>query len=358
MGLLEIKIPPDIVKSPAGMEVFFQVMHLPFVGSLADVYLGGRVRAWFSAELVSEGGRVHFYIWLHKNARKAVETQLYSQYSNIEIHEVPDYSLPIQYDTDKYTFGVLSHMILTKPDVYPIKTYIDYGLDKDPKEEYKNDPIGPVIEYLGSLKPGEHAWIQIIVQSHTKEGLKYGRLFQRPDWKKAAGDEIKKIYSEAKFKGGGEDKVTPLHMSEAQKDSIKAIERSIEKLAFDTMIRVAYFAEKDVYNAANIGGLLGSFKQFSSQTLNGFKPSGYNFEYPWQDPLGIRKTKGYRWMLEAYKRRAIFNEPFDSFHDKPFILTTEELATLFHFPSSIAVATPNLERIPSKKAQAPANLPV
>ncbi len=30
----------------------------------------------------------------------------------------------------------------TKGDGYPIKTYVDYGLDKDPKEEYKVDPLG------------------------------------------------------------------------------------------------------------------------------------------------------------------------------------------------------------------------
>ena len=40
---------------------------------------------------------------------------------------------------------------LLKPDAYPIKTYIDFGLDKDPKEEFKVDPISPVIELFGSI---------------------------------------------------------------------------------------------------------------------------------------------------------------------------------------------------------------
>ena len=63
-------------------------------------------------------------------------------------------------------------------------------------------------------------------------------------------------------------------------------------------------------------------------------------------------------MLEAYKRRSFFNTPFKNFHNNPFILTTEEVATLFHFPSAMVAATPTLARLPSKKAEAPANLPI
>jgi hypothetical protein len=39
------------------------------------------------------------------------------------------------------------------------------------------------------------------------------------------------------------------------------------------------------------------------------------------------------------------------------ILNTEELATIFHFPGQVA-GTPTLERVPSKKAEAPSNLPI
>ncbi len=359
MLLLEIKFPNEMVKSPLAMEIVLQTLHQPGVGSLSDVFFKGRIRMWSSLELVSNGGKVHFYMWVNAKIRNVVEAALYAQFPNIEIHEVPDYTTGLTHDEEKYKFGKLAHLVLTKPDAYPIRTYIDYGLDKDPDEEYKNDPIASVIEYLGSLKPGEHAWIQILLQAHVKETFKYGRFFVKPDWKGAANDEIKKIAKEAKFKTpedkGGDSKF----LTETQKETVKAIERSIEKTAFDTMIRVAYFAEKDVYNANNIGGILGVLKQFSSNTLNGFKPSQYEFDYPWQDFLDIRKKRKERKFLEAYKRRSIFNQPFYHLHDdKPYILTTEELATLFHFPSSMVAATPTLSRIPSKKAEAPANLPV
>ncbi len=358
--LLEIRFPNEMVKSPVAMEIFLQTLHQPGVGSLTDVYFKGRVRQWFSLEMVSDGGQVHFYIWLPAKMRGLVESNLYGQFPNIEIHQVPDYTAGITYDLNKYKFGKLAHLVLTKADAYPIKTYIDYGLDKDAKEEYKVDPLATVIEFLGSLKPGEQAWIQILLQAHTKEGLKYGRLLTKPDWKAAAKAEIKKIIEKETHVKTEKDKPPALTgLTDLQKETVKAIERSLEKTAFDAMIRVVYFAEQSAFNANNIGGILGVLKQFSSQTLNGFKPSQYEYDYPWQDFMDYRKKKNEKRFLEAYKRRAMFNDPFYHLHDdKPYILTTEEVATLFHFPSSMVAATPTLRRIPSKKAEAPANLPV
>lgn len=357
--LLEIKLPQEMFKSPAAMEVFLGTLHQTGVGTLTHVYGDGRVRNWFSLELVSHEGSVHFYIWMHKNFKKAVETQLYAHFPAIEVHEVPDYALEIPYDTTKYKFLKLSNIVLTKANAYPIKTYIDFGLDKDPDEEYKNDPIVPVLEFLGSLNKGEHAWIQILLQGHTKEGLKYGRLIPQADWKIAAEKEIKDIAAKGKYKGPEDKSNDPKFMSDRQKDIIKAIERTLEKPAFDTMIRAFYFAETEAANPANIGGILGAFRSFSSVDLNGFKPGwSPNFDYPWEDFQDIRKKKREQMLLEAYKRRSFFNPPFKHLGDKPYILTTEEVATMYHFPSAMVAATPTLSRIPSKKAEAPANLPI
>ncbi len=357
--LLEIKIPREMFKSPLAMEIFLNTLHIAGVGSLLDVYIKGRVRPWFSLELVSKGGEVHFYIWCLKASKGRVESQLYAQFPNAEVHEVPDYTLGVHRDPEKISIGWIGQYTLTKADAYPIKTYIDYGLDKNDKEEYKNDPIVPVLEFLGSLKAGENAWFQILIQAHIKEGLKYGRVFTKPDWKTGIETEIKKIVKKAIMKTEEQKHPTMLSLSKGQTEMIAAIERAAAKPAFDTMIRATYFAEKEAFNATNIGGLIGSFAQFSSQSLNGFKP-GFKavYDYPWQDFLGRRKAKNERKLLEAYKRRSFFNEPFKYFHGKPFILTTEELATIFHFPSSIVAATPTLVRLPSKKAEAPSNLPI
>ena len=59
---------------------------------------------------------------------------MYSQYPGVEIYEVDDYTKPFYYDPNKVSLWA-AEFGLTEADPYPIKTYIDYGLDKDPKEE-------------------------------------------------------------------------------------------------------------------------------------------------------------------------------------------------------------------------------
>ena len=64
-------------------------------------------------------------------------------------------------------------------------------------------------------------------------------------------------------------------------------------------------------------------------------------------------------MVEAYRRRQFFYEPF-SFgipRDDIMVMSTEELATVFHIPSQ-AVMTPTLHRLQSATSEAPSNLPV
>jgi hypothetical protein len=65
-------------------------------------------------------------------------------------------------------------------------------------------------------------------------------------------------------------------------------------------------------------------------------------------------TRMKRRMLDAYKRRMFFFYPYKY---KAMVMTNEELATMFHFPGQVA-QTPGLPRIPSKRAQAPTNLPI
>jgi hypothetical protein len=167
--LLQIKLPREISRSPVAMELAVLALHQ--VGgefTVYDRYWSGKHRAIFSLEIVSIGGQVNFYVWLRKNTRNLVEAQFYSQYPNIEITEVVDYTKMIVYKPEENSiWGV--HYIFTKPDAYPIKTYVEYGLDKDPKEEFKNDPLTSVLELLGHINEGEQIWFQMIVRAHKKE---------------------------------------------------------------------------------------------------------------------------------------------------------------------------------------------
>ena len=366
--LLEILPPQEIEKSPAAMELFLTALYDTGDAShWYDKYFKGKVRAWFSLEIVSIDGHVHFYMWTRAGLRRNIESQLYAQFPGIEIVESEDYTLGIEYDGSIEMFG--AELKLSEPDPYPIKTYIDYGLDRETEEGIKVDPITPILEMMGSLNKGHQMWVQIIVRAHVKEDKDPSKWNGKTDsWKDTAKDEIKKIRDDAivEVKEGDNIKKIP-QMTKGQGDRITALERSVSKLSFDTGIRMIYLSEKDIFDGSNIGAMLGSFKQYNSPDLNGFKPGVFTaFKYPWQDKSGVKIEKMKKEILETYKEREYFWKPYTKYYSwrpsklmdrKKFVLNTEELATIYHFPGRVS-GTPTLDRVQSKKGTAPPDLPV
>ena len=362
--VLEIKLPKETHKSPLSMEIFLMSLHQTGgEGNWYDKYWLGKTRPWFSLEMVSIEGNVHFFIWTRSKNASFISSSLYAQYPGIEVHEVNDYTKSVHFDAK--TMNIWGcELELTKPDPYPIKTYVDYGMDKDTKEEFRIDPIAPLIEFLGSIGSNQSIWIQIVTRAHKKEHLKPGHWWKATDkWKDEAQDEINKLMMrDPKTKAikvvVTEDKQLTPKITKGEEEVITALERSISKQGFDVGIRLMYIAKKESFNPANIGGLTGSFKQFSSEHLNGFKPRGDkyspSFSYPWQDYKEIRQNSMRKSLLEAYKRRSFFHDPVKG---KVFVLNSEELATIFHFPGQVS-QTPTLSRIPSVKGDAPSNLPI
>lgn len=348
--LLEFRLPKEITKSPIAMEVFVNALSQSGgEGNWFEKYVKGGMRPWFSLELVSLEGQVKFFIWTRKSLKKVIETQLYSQYPDVEVVEVNDYADGVSYDPAKNeVWGC--QFTKTKDSFYPIKTYVDYGLDKDPKEELKIDPITPVIELLGSLGEGEQMWIQILIRAHKDEFDKPGTWFQKVDWKHFAKEEVKKKLKRDKGEGETQDKLT-----KGEQKAVESIEKSIAKTAFDCGMRAVYIARTNTFNKANVGGLTGSFKQFSSPDSNGFKPTGTtSFDYPWQDINGRKLREKKSKIIRSYQSRGFFKPLYGGKH---FILNAEELVTIYHFPGKVA-STPTFTRLSSRKADAPSNLPI
>lgn len=357
--LLELKVPMEVNKSPRAMEMFLTSLYQSGSASIFETVLGGKVRPWFSLEMVSIEGVVRFFIWTPPKFKKLIEAQLYAQYPGIEIRESSDYTKELDIGGGISMWG--TYFKLTKPDPYPIKTYVDFGLDKDPKEEYKIDPIVPIMEYLGSMRQGEQVWIQILIQAHRKEKFADARMRTKPDWSVATRKEIDKIRKSVAVKSAGGPDVPPsfFNLSPGQTDTIKALERSLDKFPFEVSIRGIYLSKEGAFDPVSITGLIGAWRQFSSNgDLNGFKLGWFtDFDYPWQDFMRVRRNAAEKQMLKAYRLRSFFQPPFRYFKGKPFILNTEELATLFHFPGGVA-QTPTFDRVVSRKAEAPSNLPI
>lgn len=361
-SLIEVVPSPDTVKSPAAMELFLLALYQTSGESTwIDRLIRGKVRTWFSLELVSLEGKVRFFIHCESKMKKFIESQIYAQYPGVEVREAEDYAA--KFNTTDYEVRAME-LQLSRPDPYPIKTYMDYMLDKEMEEEYKIDPMTPVLEFFSIIPEHNYACIQIIVRAHKDEDPDPTKMFPSfskkiDNWKATALSEIKKIKEDSfiEVDEAGVKKKQNVQ-TETQKRVISALDRSVTKYAFDTGIRLLYVGKKEAF-ADNFGILTGTFKQYNSAELNSFKPLiGTSFDYPWQDPLGRKLPKMKAEMLDAYQLRDYFHKSDYKDKDRPFfVLNTEELATIYHFPGLVA-QTPSLNRVDTRKATPPDNLPI
>ena len=353
--LLEVRLPREVHRSPRAMELFLHAFHNPGeVGNPLAKYWKGNIVPMASLEIMSNGGEIHFYMRIEPGFRLFIESQLYAQFPDAEIVEAEDYTMQMSYDEDKYSMWS-NDFALTAPDPYPIATYVDYGLDRDPKEEQKIDPMTPLLEYMGSLQKGAQVWIQIVIRHHQKTASgPWWKPWEESDkWKDGAKAEIEKIKKDGTV-GADDENRGQLALTPGQRGAVEAIERAQGKPAFDVGMRGVYIAEQDVFQGTQIGAMINSFKQFGSDGYNGFKPTNMNgYTYPWQDPWGWREARNKRNNFDAYRRRSFFHPPHVH---KTMVLNAEELATVYHFPGATA-QTATLPRVESRKSEAPSNLP-
>lgn len=364
--LLKIIPPRDVFKTPLAMELFINgLFQTHGESTMNEIYVKGSSRPWFSLEIASNEGQLNFYIWTRKQAVGFISSQLYSQYPGIEVEETEDYTKKVKFPSSEYSIWPIEYAF-TASNTIPIKTYVDYGLDKPGKEEEKTDPLTPTLDFLADTKTGEFKWMQILIRAHKKSDKKSGTWFGKTDkWVDDVKTQIQSIKDE--YKKEGEEEIKFTFNTKVQDERIAAIERAQSKLPFDVGIRGMYIGEKDVFDRANIGGMIGSFKQFSSPSLNGFKPGVLaKVDYWWQDPFGKKKKLMEETLFNDYVNRDYFFKELPSYFPKNGILgskrdfmvmNSEELATLFHFPGSTA-QTPEMQRVQSKKSNAPADLPI
>jgi len=355
--LLEIVLPKEIYKSPAAMEMVIASMWYTTPGLPWNVWYEGSVRNWSSLEICSFGGEIHFYIWTNAKWQNSVEANIYANYPEVEVFEAEDYTAKISYGLPGSPWKLWGGTYgLKAPDPYPLKTYIDYGLDKDPKEEYKIDPITPVLEFLSQLTPDEQVWLQIpIMAAKADDGPPYVESKDK-SWKAQAEAEISRLMRrDLKAPPERDLSMQDLMTSPGERSTVEAIERSLDKKGFYTGFRVLYMFRMEKPIVPRFLALLGIYRSFDSQSSNniGFKEST-TYDQPWEDVTGLR-AQGMRQMYwEEYRKRMWFYPPF---RRKAHVLTTEELATIFHFPGTVS-ASPGLRRMGSKKGDAPTNLPI
>src|SRR5690606_7351031 len=121
-------------------------------------------------------------------------------------------------------------------------------------------------------------------------------------------------------------------VSDRNKTRISEAEKKATKLGYKVKIRIAYLGENNATARLRMQAMVGTFKQFNSTHLNGFKVTRSSFKK--ED-------------LNRYRNR--------SFGEGGFILNIEELASVFHLPHT-NVETPNVVWASSKTAEPPSKL--
>lgn len=365
--LLEIRPPRSLVKTPLAMETFFTSLHLTGGESTWYARFWGGTRPSWSLEIASLEGQVHFFIWTRAKLRQIVESQIYAQYPGVQVIEAPDYTRLISATPEEWNVWGCDYKHTAK-DPLPIKTYVEYGLDKVQKEPEQTDPLAGLVEFMSSIGKGEYLWLQFVIRAH--KGEKYGKLNEEGKeftWK----DEAQKLVEEIRGKTRdsyidpttGEERPGFPNPTKGQSEKMAAIERNVSKLGFDVGARCIYIADAKHFGTAAISQIIALFKPFSSEGWNGINSTGWlkTFDdYPWEVGVTRRKDAYRRHLVEAYRRRQFFYDPFYEGSLSPrniMVMSTEELATVFHIPSS-AIEAPGVVRIPSATGKAPANLPV
>ncbi len=306
--LLQVAMPRDNeIKIDAAEQMF---------ASLASIRKGGRFsflkpQPHISFEIVGIPGDIRFYIHVSKKLQDLVEKQINGAYPEAEIKVISDASFPdkqyviggeynIFSETGKVAFASFR---LKSQDYLPIK----------PFKELPVDPLSSITSVLAKMTEGEGAAIQVLASPADGKWKKLGRSYIAKTKKAEANPETAKYASDPK--------------------ELEAIENKIGKPGFNVVIRVVVSSSTTEAANLHLGNIATALSQFSS--LNSF-------------------TKNKHMLKGSFIKDFIYR--YMPMRGQTSVLSSEELATVFHFPNK-SVATPHIYWVAAKRAPAPAQIP-
>ncbi len=367
--ILEVRVSKENESGPIVAEHIFSTLHgiqkkFSFWQKLAG-YSSDHV----SFEIASIGRSIRFYVAFPEKLRNLVEGQIYAQYPDVEIADCKDY-VGNSPNTEN-AMGV--NLKLFDSDVFPIKRYSQF---EDKLQKIAVDPMAGITSALVKFDDIEdEAWIQVVTTplddkwriiftkcvKILKKGvfaninkLKtfYARAFiTRKLWPKIvffpvyfifwlqglfinAGIKTNMTAMDAAFMASSEIVDEAVSGSHDRETNIDAAMDKVIRPLFNVNIRIVYVPKSKSKQKAQIKlrEIVGSFKQFNYPHLNGFEIDEF---------VEVNR------IINSYKNRII---------NDGFVLSNEELATIYHLPN-MTVKTPTIYWVKSKKLEPPAELP-
>jgi hypothetical protein len=327
--LLILEIPKTNDKKELAAEQMFASLH-GILRDKSELKENGGVQEHLSFEFASVNGQIRFYVWVPKTLRSFVEGQIYSQYPTVQIRPADeDYTAHEREHSVVYT----TDMTLTEPDFLPIKSF----------QSFEVDPLAGITGTLAKLEAtGEEIWVQILARpiaddwhkqtTNWANGIRNGKSSSLKTGLAWVPQMLEALWKPPEAGAGGTTTVKEL--SDRDKTRISEAETKATKLGYEVKIRIAYLGDSAVNARQQMQAIVGTFKQFNSTNLNGFKASNASFKK--ED-------------LVPYRQR--------TFGSGGYILNIEELASVYHLPHT-SVETPNIVWATSKTAEPPAKLPI
>ncbi len=301
MVTLEIKLPKENeIKIDAAEQMFASFSSLKKSGWLSFLDLDDVL----AFEIVGKKADIRFYVAAPARIIDLVEKTIYSYYPNADIEKVDEPN--IFSEEGKVAFGAL----VSKEAAYlPFKVYKDLSVD----------PLNPITSAVSKMGEDEGAMIQILIRPAQSKWQKLGKSYVASTKKNEANPE------KATFK--------------TDPKTLEKIEDKCTKPGFETCIRFVVSAKTKELAQMHLRNIKTSFAQFNGD-LNGLK--------------GAKILFAGGFMINfIYKFFPVVELPF---FKSVSILSSDELATIFHFPNK-SVETPHIHWLKAKTAPVPAEVP-
>lgn len=367
--ILAVDIPRMNEQTAKAAEHIFSTLGGAYSGlDRYEKYWLGKFQPTFSFEIASIGGYIQFMVHTWVKHRDLVEAAIYAQYPDAEIIEIADYTdtIPKQYPHPEWdVFG--SEFVLKRPSHLPVRTYFQF---EHTSAEYPfKDPMSMLLEVLASLKPDEQLWMQFLLTPTSSDWKDAGQKavdkmmgktvapkgspLDAFMWlPKGVYKELSGIFDTAeapKKEEKKKDEFKMMNMSPGERGVLEAIQMKLSKIGFETKIRVVYAGRRGTFSKGRFTAMKGAMMQLNALNMNEFKtygkvtPKSDYFYQRWSEPA--KKMS----IVSRYRSRSNEGAP-------PYILNTEELATIYHYPM-LDVKVPLIKKTDAKRAEPPSRLP-
>jgi len=283
-----------------------------------------------SLEYIAHNWDIYFYIVCPYEYKDLVSKQINWFYPDAIIEETKEINI---FKWKKYYEWIYLH--LKKEFFYPIKTY--QKLESDPLNNITNafskldENLSAAIQIL--IKPTDDNWQKTCIEASSKI------MEWKKDW--SSFNPFKWILSLiTMFIDSWDEKDNSSQKSSTSaltQERAKTVDEKAEKTWYKTIIRVIVTWNNKQDVDTEILNIISSFRQFSSPEFNSF----------------TSKKTNKKELIKNYIYR-YFSKPF---YIKDDILNTEEIASIYHFPSFKYNKTPEIKWQNFKLVKAPPEIP-